>query len=325
MYEIYTSTRMNLVWLGPDDEYTAQAIDSITLIHGEISRECDGIENMDSFIWQRGVRHVERRSSTGLPSVNLDNDPSLLHFLSSPWFGRLWVVEEASLAPVSVCYYGKHEIPLVDVLRAAKWLRYKLDFMSPKVAKEITSSHAVTMFDMVDKKRTKFSLHYLLYALRAFRTFDPRDHVFAILGMSEQQITLPGSTEFPRADYALDVCDAFRNATRYAIEWSRTLWALEQVYETDQDFSNWSSWVPRWNHQFNGFTDPDRMIPLFRTDDGVPLNMFRVHGKPNALGICGLGLDTVDKLLPIVKNWWDSQAFLICLMNSRWYFVRDPW
>jgi hypothetical protein len=46
MYEIYANTVRNLIWLGPDDGHTAQAIHEIKALLSEITTECGGLDQL---------------------------------------------------------------------------------------------------------------------------------------------------------------------------------------------------------------------------------------------------------------------------------------
>jgi hypothetical protein len=164
-----------------------------------------------------------------LSSIASDESPALLHIIHDAWFTRLWVVQEAALAPASVCHRGDKEILLLDVLRIVAWLEYKWYSLPHNVTLSVSRRHK-EIFDLVDKQhgfygrlpRPPIYLR-LLSSLKDFQTRDHRDHVFATLGMWQQQ---SGSTQLDgllKPDYSLDVCSVFQNATRYAIHQSDDL------------------------------------------------------------------------------------------------------
>jgi hypothetical protein len=324
MYEIYAKTSRNLIWLGPDDGHTEQAVVSIRTVLDAMAQEYNGLENLGSIL--RDNQGNEQISSTGLSVINLDKIlDSLVHFYNSPWFRRLWVLQEVSLAPTSICYRGSYEIPILDILRTASSLNYKLNGTSGYTH----FAHVTKIFDFADKdhgyywqsgKRTTF-LH-LLDSVKTFETVNPRDHIFAILGLWHQKSAYARSTDqfLLRPQYLLNVCEVFRNGN---------LRVLLSAYEGDEDFGKWSSWVPRWNRQFDRGTDPDclRANTRFRSDNDVAMDL--ISDMFSVLCVRGLVIDVVSKALPAyntkmkARRWQENLAkFEALTCNNPW--IRRP-
>jgi hypothetical protein len=329
MYEIYAKTSRNLIWLGPDDGHTEQAVVSIRAVLDAMAQEYDGLENLGSIL--RDEEGNEQISSTGLSVVNLDKIlDSLGHFYSSPWFSRLWVLQEVSLAPTSICYRGDYEIPFLDILRTASSLNHKLNGTSG--CKEF--AHVTKMFDLADKEHGYYwqfaesmTFLHLLDSVQTFETVDPRDHIFAILGLWQQQSAFARSTDqfLLNPQYFLKVCDVFRNAARYAIREDRSLRVLLSAYEGDQDFGKWSSWVPRWNHQFDRVTDPDHLRTniQFRSDNDVAMDL--VNDEFSVLCIRGLVIDVVAKALPAYNTRTTARRWQGNLARYEALTCNNPW
>lgn len=155
MSEIYAKTSNNSIWLGPDDGHTAQAIVSMNDVLDEMTTECRGLENLDKVLYDSdGGLNWSRTSLAAIDHTETDDTPSLVHFFRSPWFKRLWIVQEASLAPDSVCYRGRYEIQLLDILRVASWIRYKRLRLSRSFTSEFIPAGAI--FDSADKMHGRF-------------------------------------------------------------------------------------------------------------------------------------------------------------------------
>jgi len=60
-----------------------------------------------------------KESGSGIS--DLDMEP-LVWFYLRPWFGRLWIVQEAAVSQTSVCICGNSEASLVGVLDVATWV-----------------------------------------------------------------------------------------------------------------------------------------------------------------------------------------------------------
>ena len=120
--------------------------------------------------------------------ASFDEEP-LVHFFSSAWFRRLWVVQEAVLAPEHIIFRGPHQMHLLKPLRVASWISYK--FLSVGIALRNTPGLlcAARVWTYTEdlhggSKRTKsaYMLDFLLLRFKPFETSDPRDHVHALLG-----------------------------------------------------------------------------------------------------------------------------------------------
>jgi hypothetical protein len=337
MYEIYVSTSRNLIWLGPDDGHTEQAIVSIKAVLDNMTQAYNGLDNLGSIL--RDQEAPERFSSTGLSLSNLDQIcDSLEPLFSSPWFGRLWVVQEVSLAPTSVCYRGEYEIQILDILRVASSLNYKWYSISEYVAREINNlSQAAEMWCLADKEHgaswryvEHTSLLDLLDGLRDLKTEDPRDHVFGTLGLWRQLSISAQQDTLLNPDYSLKDCDVFQNATRYAIKETGNLRVLVSVFESDQNFGKWPSWVPVWSSQYD---DHDAEATFmrgshFRSDNGIAMDMIDLADDPSALYVHGLVVDVINKVLPTLnaettaRKWQENLIRMEALpCNNSWIDV----
>jgi hypothetical protein len=306
MYEIYANTSRNLVWLGPDDEHTEQAIVCILAILNEMAKECNGVENLGTMLCD--LEAMNRFSDKSLSLSHTNHEKiivSLVHFFDSPWFDRLWVVQEVSLAPKSMCYRGKHKIPILDILRVAHLIRMRMSSSeyTPRDYRHI--GHASFICKLVDREHGDYwqfeeqtSFLGLLTLFRGFETSDPRDHIFALLGLWRQQSTSTDQSTLLNPDYSLRVCEVFQNATRCAFRDTEDLGALDSVYQSDHDFGKWPSWVPRWDHEFDFDTDPGYFSASFHSDNDVKMSMIDCVDHAASLCVHGLVFDVVAEVLP---------------------------
>jgi hypothetical protein len=305
MYAIYTNTFRNLIWLGEDDGHTAKAISSIRKILDDIEAATQGSVELRDLLWDRnGLRQYSRT----VLSFDFD-DSSLTQFFRSPWFFRLWVVQEASLAPCSVCHRGEFEMPLTHILRAASWIRYKW-LSLPELTFQEGIPYAAAIFDTADAERGFFrhfrgrqSMSDLLDNLTEFQSLDPRDHVFAILGLWQKHT---GSAELPfalRPDYTLEAHVVFRDATRFAMQEAGNLLPLawDRGPRRGQECDRWPSWVPRLDWKPDRVNDAPKLLSLFRADNGVPMSMYEKEGRSDALYLSGLVVDEVVRVIPAIQ------------------------
>jgi hypothetical protein len=307
MYEIYANTSRNLIWLGPDDEHTGQAIIRIKAVLNEMAKRCNGIESLGMILGDKDAYEQFSETSLSLSHTNHEKSiAALVHFFDSPWFDRLWVVQEVSLAPESVCYRGKHEIPILDILRVAGLLNGYASGIQTQIGnasfmcRYVDREHGqYWLFEVFERRTTFLSL---LVSFSDFKTVDPRDRIFALLGLWRQLSTSTNKSAWLNPDYSLRVCEVFLNATRYAITEGTGLGALLSVFEGDHDFGKWPSWVPRWDHEYVYETDASRLLPAFHPDDHVGMKLIKFVGHTASLCVHGLVLDVVAKVLPALTT-----------------------
>lgn len=116
MHTIYASGAKNLIWIGEDDGTVAKAIQDMRIVFEEMKKDTDDFRTFP----MPGDANYYHHFGSGLKTT-IDLTP-LVRLCSRPWFGSLWVVQEAALAPENSCWCGDHTFDLVTFLRLARWL-----------------------------------------------------------------------------------------------------------------------------------------------------------------------------------------------------------
>lgn len=95
MRRIYGTTSQNLVWLGPYDNTIAESINAMEVMLQEVAIEARDYADFGKFSFEndRFPRFSKDRVSNTVGCL------ALLRLLDNPWSTRLWIVQEASLAP----------------------------------------------------------------------------------------------------------------------------------------------------------------------------------------------------------------------------------
>lgn len=308
MHQIYASATQNLIWLGQNDEDTEQAIQSMNELLPEVEEATDSFQTLPL----SGGPNFYLHRISGLKQ-SFDAGP-FLRLCSKPWFGRLWVVQEASLARSNICHCGPYSFDLHALLRVAKWIWTKREFVDLGLfanAQRVLS-RAWRISDFADKQCGWFHharskgwfqdheggsesrgaecspTHHMLTVLRNFACSQPIDHVFGLLGLYRE---FSGS-ELPvllRPDYSKSVEDVFIDATRQAILEGQDLMPFHDIYHRsghseDEGGLALPSWVPQWHRPWNLEMDP---TPLHRG--------FKASGEwtLSSIGSFGSGLKTI--------------------------------
>ncbi|CAJ2508747.1 Uu.00g137730.m01.CDS01 [Anthostomella pinea] len=245
MADIYSKAAHGLIWLGDDDGYAHAARDCINAVYEDARGQTDNFRLLKETVYDDTGRL--RYSATGL-AIDIDPAP-LARLLECPWFQRLWVVQEASLADTSTCYWGDVKLWLTKVLTT--WLTHKYAYLSFEVLTMMPRiDNASMMWELADKANSPFrgswakdiDLIFLLDMVRSFHAHDSRDHVFGIIGLY-QRFTNDLVPDVPLPvelvpDYTKPWAEVYRDATRFAVEETRDLSLLYELYRRPAEIAD---------------------------------------------------------------------------------------
>jgi hypothetical protein len=151
----------------------------------------------------------------------------------TPWWSRIWVVQEITLNPNIVMVYGTTTVPWAMFASAADIYTKDLEELYSLLMSKIPRDQVKVLEDCfsrirdIDKLRivqgtdasdwrggqarfnTKWPLLDLLQKFRDRRASDPRDKVFALLGLARPSNAMSGLLP----DYSLSEVEVFRQAT----------------------------------------------------------------------------------------------------------------
>ncbi|USP79427.1 hypothetical protein yc1106_06701 [Curvularia clavata] len=315
MYEVYQFATQVVVWLGPHYDNSELAMQSI-----------NHLENADN-------RHSILRRDHG--AVCISNLERVVIFLESlfqrQWFSRSWIRQEIAAARKVIVKCGNDEIPWSSLKKIANCMW--------RLQEKIVSSGSEDTPHVIDKFRSS-PLRYLrrklfpgqslvsdngdlrslwyyhaggfldyLMVSRVFEATDPRDKVYAVLGIADVPIESNDSLEAHgdhtpkmRVDYGAGVSEVYQYTAKYIINRDRNLDIL-CILSThrDKNSSDLPTWTPDWRV-------PVSSIPMYANWDYVGYK-FGAAGFTNALwqnqdevGILvaqGFLLSTITELVPL--------------------------
>ncbi|CAM1510874.1 Fc.00g083870.m01.CDS01 [Cosmosporella sp. VM-42] len=293
---IYESAGCVFVYFGEDDEAQQlqslfdSLIDFIPVLASSSDLELD---------WNQ-------LSKYGLPDVLSSRWHQFVRFLEHPWFLRAWVFQEILVAKESIFILGDCKINQVDlfmllhVLITVHHLEGYIDRtsrmrLSPMVeaaqrCTSIISAQGPVIARFIPQTWTSKPLIALLRQNITSKATDPRDHVFAFLGVSNE-----ADEPELQPDYKEEVDDTYKRVGRYMAERGFTPLLLECTTRTNPP--DWPSWIPRWhetgNHTFMLGTGM-RMSSLF-TAAGKSIPAFQCQAD-YALLAHGIIVDTISRI-----------------------------
>ena len=314
MADIYSNTIQNLIWLGPEDKRTADALANIALVVEDARRESDDFREFEMF------KHDKINYSHRGLAVDVNSD-ALLAFFDNAWFHRVWVMQEAVLAPDSLCHYGSFEIPLLSILQLAAWLLHKSLFLPFGLSRGMHNARAMWVY-----KYSRYSVTnmiQLLEHLRLCRARDPRDHVYGMLGIH-------GHRGFPTdrkiiPNYKKSLGDVLTEATNFAIEERLDLYICSMVSHRaycSEDDREVPSWIPRWDRAVEPSEDSAELRYIFQANGShayQALDSDRELGS-RTLRAKGIIVGTIETTWPVINN-----TILASEMLDVIHSVQDIW
>jgi hypothetical protein len=301
---IYSNTFRNLIWLGDDEGGTAeQALNTIETVLEEENgamEKCEAILGAEERFAHEDIENEVRKRVTDDLSASLDqlSELPLLQYFASDWFTRLWVFQEASLAPESICYRGETRVPLEKILHAARWIMFRgaraSRFLSPGIQKAAQLSKFAIGAGMYHPSQGDTMLR-LLNTTNHFQAHDPRDHVYAVVGLYKR---ISGNTYLSSMlmpNYKIGMAETFRNATLFTIQESRGL-AVLCVVDRLMNERTYSipTWVHRWDRTPDGKVDTSHMALVYKPDGDKQLSLADMRSKdPDILPVVGFVLDLI--------------------------------
>jgi hypothetical protein len=260
MGDIYRNAARTLVWLGDSHPlYTKKAYAIVEELAAEaISRQYARPDINSSHLLSSliGAEHVE--------SPNFDrfkDDVSVLHLACAGWWHRTWTVQEVVLAWEAVVVAGTFTMdwdrfctgidyglvigiwnpvllgivfdPVVIPYLSMRSLRKQRRLLpEPPVSGPSTAAHAAALLD-------------LLIRCRFRQASDPRDKVYALLGIQDVSQSSQAGALGVEPDYGRSTSEVYRRTAQQLLLQSDNLNILGAcTATTNQDIP---SWVPDWS------------------------------------------------------------------------------
>ena len=270
MANIYQAASTVIIWLGEEDEFTSDACTVIDRLSKVSSDRYSVIK--PTHWWDQGptLRKI------GTKPIDFRNWLGFLAFMNRPWFKRAWIVQELILAKLPVIVCGSVVILWETVSRTidflintgwynhlhTEWLKvhHPIILKTPGPYSRLLQSNTDVGMAALYLQGTRSGikthgklaiLRYLLEAHRYTESTDPRDKIYAFLGLSRKD--RPPFSTHPSAitpDYTLPVQTLYTNVTKIMLQSYGDLRLLPNVEDRSRTkIQGLSSWVPDYSVQ----------------------------------------------------------------------------
>ena len=297
MHQIYSKADRTLVWLGEDfgDQDGDKALTILRLIGADLGFT-EGAQAVVAFY----RRFIPIRDNAGSYSESQMREfNAFASILSRPWWERVWVVQEVAVATKCTIYWGNNPADWVTCARAIDVLKLAIKrLVLPRLSEEQLASRVgsnLQHFQSIEHfKTTRNDFHErkavdlisLLVKTRHCAVTDPRDKIFGIQNLCNQEGDIPIAV-----DYHMTPAELFTLVARGCIEARQDLAILAACEkasnegETSEDMrqvTRWQrhdipglpSWAPNWAAErlakplFGGIEDS--INPLAQNPDFKP-------------------------------------------------------
>jgi hypothetical protein len=294
MLEIYKRADITLIWLGEDEGDGALGV--------EMAHQFIRINN--AMFVARDHRTIYEMNSEdygkyGIPDPRFENPAitSYLSVLKRPWFQRAWVIQEASVSKNLMISCGRWAIPWEDFIvstRLAEGLGFQPSQRGDGGFVSVGAARSIYHENNYERLLPLLARH------RQAQATDPRDKVFALLGLLND----PSSEMQP--DYGLTVKETYRQAAHSILRKDQNLDLLSIPRPLGGSrVQGLPSWIPDWSVE-------DLTLPLtfylWREEENAAQIARRYDkcvtegSRESALGVHGYIIDQITLVGPIPKR-----------------------
>ena len=321
MRRIYTGASEVIAWLGEEEENTSGAFSLIEEITTATSNVA--LEDIRDTFWTHYSFDI-----MGLPQLVSPEWYGLFKLFGRPYFRRIWVVQELVVCKKATVRCGSSTISWDDLqhvtrlLLAAGWRGpFIKDAPQPRMLPRAptfakTISNIRLGFPMSQGERG-MSLSLLLCVTRRFLASDPRDKVFALIGLASNI-----KSQSINPDYARPTVDVYRDITGYLITTEQSLTLLSTVEDIShrKPDSSLPSWVPDYNYHENIFTFGFPIGRIQYSAAGSTPVSVRWSPASSILAVDGLNHDEAETVSPISFSDTRNQKQVIL----EWLRIASP-
>jgi len=242
MRQIYTHAERVIAYLGEDADDSQHLASLFPTILGLWDRKSSPPPDTDFSIWNFIIKE-EEYENFGLPPANHTIWRAYAKFLNRPWFVRAWIVQEALLARHLVFICGSWSLPgfvLAHIVQSAARHLVAVSNSADTTDRNAIHHFILTLLIRPSEQEAMHSISLLdlLDMVGRVVATDPRDYLYAFVGISEEEQEQELS---PR--YDLPVSETYKQFARFAVSHGDGIKLLYAACKCDSG-EHMPSWVP---------------------------------------------------------------------------------
>lgn len=283
MQDIYSNSKEGLLWLGDHEESPELSPG----LQGSTIARSQAVKAFHVIRFLANGHHPGRPLHTGgFAQLTMDHIRALGELMDLAWWSRIWTFQEAVLPPSTTVLCGSLQLPWSTLSTAADNFNHhdRNECCETKEEAETVLDRSSYRIDSITYHRQTASsqrdIMEMLNECRHRRATDPRDMVFALLG-------LIGSDAWLSVDYSLDWRQVYQAATKNLIHITRDLTPLLRITEFDRD-PILPSWATDWRARTDAATANMDVLwlggrSLYNASAGMELDLGPCLGSELAL------------------------------------------
>jgi hypothetical protein len=339
MKHIYECASEVLIWLGPEDDGNDKTLNFLDKIGQQASKihifrlELPDLRNILSSDTKPSLFGI-KESLENMVQSNIPKIPwlDLNKLFNHPWFSRVWVLQELAVSQNGAAFIscGRKKLPFQHLSASLLFFGYFRqrasltltiqDYEDPQRSQfwsdmnRYNSSrtarvHATRRMYQKEGNRQRESLfqmlvrtHVVYTVVDTIQSTDPRDRIFAFLGMAKEETALSF-----RPDYNKSIIEVFTDAAEALLNCG--YFDLLTLNQDPKNESGLPSWVPDWTSYIQrpcgGFKRDDCYQACGQEEPSISFQSLPCGRK--TLNIKGYTVDTITKLgepwLPTLNDW----------------------
>ncbi|KAF7186651.1 Heterokaryon incompatibility protein 6, OR allele [Pseudocercospora fuligena] len=243
MGDIYRFATRTLVWLGPEDVQTTEALDVCRALLEQLPKD---VMDLPTGQFRHALQNIHALDDASVKSLD--------HILYREWFTRQWVLQEVAPSKQHVCFIGSETIGWRDLellnawaYETRQWERLRRIPELPCMTLSIRRGAPVFQ-----------NLSALALQSRKLLATNSRDKIYGLLSMARWEERGEPPPEAVRPNYEQSLSSCMCRATKAMIEEDQNLFVLEEVevqwhdnptwrYDLKECDLPWPSWCPQWH------------------------------------------------------------------------------
>jgi hypothetical protein len=314
MQSIYRSASRVIVWLGQSDDAQV-AIDFIMELWNEVlkfSKHPDPASQITAFATEVGKAENTKKLS------------AVLNLFRQPWFNRIWVIQEVVVTvPVHVVYSGRYlsfEIlmQIIEIFATPEMLTILPSGPFPlkrqPMPNSFESGRHMLQLRMDHVLGKPILLEDVITACSRYQATDPRDKVFALVGMASDALD-----ESIQPDYHKSVSEVYISMAKYLLTRNYLVRTLPEAgIGHVRKITDIPSWIPDWSSPPKVYRLSN--IPNSKQADysssGQTQAHIQLHEESNMITVRGICVDQIAKLAPVLADTMSSETELEVLYSD---------
>lgn len=190
---------------------------------------------------------------------------AVLHLFSNQWFRRVWCIQEVVLAKKPVVLSGNSSVEWETFVNAGRWVKNNSFIRTTSREHRRTLEHLDVLQKMRDTRKNthwleRHSLLQLVFLTRGFEATDPRDKLFALVGLASDVMSSDWEVT---PDYDLSLTEVYRRFAPWHLTRNRQVEIFSLGTNRDLPSSEELEALPSWVPDLRR---PDMAAPLPKLD-----------------------------------------------------------